>query len=220
MHDRPQWFSTQWLTLGDAMMTSSNGNIFCVTGPLCGEFTGPGEFLAQRPLTRSFGVFIDLRLNKRLSKQPCGWWFETPAWSLWRHRNVIIISKVISQTQFVLSSMLQNTLDDKSTLIQAMAWCHQKKTWNNVDPDLCRHMASLGHNDFKSNSPWSTIIHLWPVTHSISRHTSSWHYSKPFISWVFQEWQVVGEVPVWGELSLYRTAIHNYYPGSKQHALA
>ena len=48
----------------------------------------PGEFPAQRPVTRSFDVFFDLRLNKRLSKQPWGWWFETPAWSLWRHRNV------------------------------------------------------------------------------------------------------------------------------------
>ena len=28
-----------------------------------------GEFLAQRPVTRSFHVFFDLRLNKRLSKQ-------------------------------------------------------------------------------------------------------------------------------------------------------
>ena len=72
------------------MMTSSNGNIFRVTGPLCGEFTGPGEFPAQRPVMRSFDVFFDLRLNKRLSKQPWGWWFETPAWSLWRHRNVQI----------------------------------------------------------------------------------------------------------------------------------
>ena len=68
------------------MMTSSNGNIFRVTGPLCGEFTGPGEVPAQRPVTRSFDVFFHLRLNKRLSKQPWGWWFETPAWSLWRHR--------------------------------------------------------------------------------------------------------------------------------------
>ena len=50
------------------MMTSSNGNIFRVTGPLCGEFAGPGEFLTQRPVTRSFDVFFDLRLNKRLSK--------------------------------------------------------------------------------------------------------------------------------------------------------
>ena len=47
----------------------------------------PGEFPAQRPVTRSFDVFFELRLNKRLSKQPWGWWFETPAWSLWRHRN-------------------------------------------------------------------------------------------------------------------------------------
>ena len=50
------------------MMTSSNGNIFRVTGPVCGEFTGPGEFPAQRPVTRNFDVFFDLRLNKRLSK--------------------------------------------------------------------------------------------------------------------------------------------------------
>ena len=69
------------------MMTSSNGNIFRVAGPLCGEFTGPGEFPAQRPMPRSFDVFFHLRLNKRLSKQPRGWWFETPQWSLWRHCN-------------------------------------------------------------------------------------------------------------------------------------
>ena len=42
------------------MMTSSNGNIFRVT--------------------RSFDVFFDLRLNKRLSQQSWGWW-------LWRHCN-------------------------------------------------------------------------------------------------------------------------------------
>ena len=69
------------------MMTSSNGNIFHVTGHLCGEFTGPGEFPTQRPVTRSFDVFFDLRLNKRLSEQPWGWWFETPSWSLWRQCN-------------------------------------------------------------------------------------------------------------------------------------
>ena len=69
------------------MMTSSNGNIFRVTGPLCGEFTGPGEFPTQRPVTWSFDVFLDLRLNKGLNKQPWGWWFETPSWSLWRQCN-------------------------------------------------------------------------------------------------------------------------------------
>ena len=43
------------------------------------------EFHAQRPVTRSFDVFFDLRPNKRLSKQSWGWWFETPSRSLWRH---------------------------------------------------------------------------------------------------------------------------------------
>ena len=39
---------------------------------------------------RSFDVFFDLRLNKRLSKQSWGWWFETQSCSLslWRHRDV------------------------------------------------------------------------------------------------------------------------------------
>ena len=32
-----------------------------------------GEFLAQRPVARSFDVFFDLRLNKLLSKQSWGW---------------------------------------------------------------------------------------------------------------------------------------------------
>ena len=48
----------------------------------------PGEFPAQRPVTRSFDVFFDLRLNEQLSKQSWGWWFETPSRSLWRHCNV------------------------------------------------------------------------------------------------------------------------------------
>ena len=47
----------------------------------------PGEFPTQRPVTRSFDVFFDLRLNKRLSKQSWDWWFETLSCLLWRHCN-------------------------------------------------------------------------------------------------------------------------------------
>ena len=46
-----------------------------------------GEFPSQRPMTRSFDVFFYLRLNKRLSKQGWGWWFETLSRPLWRHCN-------------------------------------------------------------------------------------------------------------------------------------
>ena len=40
------------------MMTSSNGNIFNVTGPLWEESTGDRWFPSQRPETRSFDVFL------------------------------------------------------------------------------------------------------------------------------------------------------------------
>ena len=40
---------------------------------------------SQRPVTRSFEVFLDLLLNKQLGKQSIRRWFETPSCSLWRH---------------------------------------------------------------------------------------------------------------------------------------
>ena len=45
-----------------------------------------GEFPSQRPVTWSFDVFFDLRLNKRLSKQSRRW-FQMPSHSLWCHCN-------------------------------------------------------------------------------------------------------------------------------------
>ena len=57
---------------------------------LCaGNSQGPVNSPHKGPVTRSFDVFFDLRLNKRLSKQPWGWWFKTPSWSLWRQCNAI-----------------------------------------------------------------------------------------------------------------------------------
>ena len=62
------------------MMTSSNGNIFRVTGPLWtmdpphkGQWCGALVFY--------------VRLHKRLSKQSRPQWFETPSRSSWRHCN-------------------------------------------------------------------------------------------------------------------------------------
>ena len=68
------------------MMTSST---FSASLAFCtGNSPVTGELPSQRPVTRSFDVFFDLRLNKRLSKQSIRWWFETPTRSLWRHRNI------------------------------------------------------------------------------------------------------------------------------------
>ena len=58
-------------------MTSSNGNIFLA---ICaGKSPVTGEFPAQRPVTRSFDVLFDLRLNKR-------WGNNREAGDLRRHR--------------------------------------------------------------------------------------------------------------------------------------
>ena len=55
----------------------------------------PGELPAQRPVTRSFDIFFDLRPNKQLSKQRWGWWFETLSCPLWRHRNIMMITMLM-----------------------------------------------------------------------------------------------------------------------------
>ena len=60
--------------------------IFSALLALCvGNSPVTGEFPSQRPVTRSFDVFFDLCLNKRMSKQSWGWWFEMPSHSLCRH---------------------------------------------------------------------------------------------------------------------------------------
>ena len=70
----------------DIMMASSNGNIFRVTGHLCGEFTGHRWIPHTKASDAELWYFcFYLCTNKRLSKQSSGWWFETPSGSLWRH---------------------------------------------------------------------------------------------------------------------------------------
>ena len=44
-----------------------------------------GGFPPLRPVTRSFDVFIDLRMNKRLNKQSRRLCFDTSSRALWRH---------------------------------------------------------------------------------------------------------------------------------------
>ena len=87
------WRCSSWLHLchwsfghswwGHQMETFSALLAICA-----GNSPVPGKFPTQRPVTRSFDVFFDLRLSTRLSKQSWGWWFETPSRPLWRHRNV------------------------------------------------------------------------------------------------------------------------------------
>ena len=69
----------------------------------------------------SFDVFFDLRMNKRLSKQSWGWWFEMPSHPLWRHCNVLNTSWPLFQQYqmreliFICGTTASNTNKDSET---------------------------------------------------------------------------------------------------------
>ena len=79
----------------DVMMTSSNGNIFRVTGHLCGEFNGTRWIPHTKASDAKLWCF--LWSNKRLSKQWWGWLFETLSSPFWRHCNVHIYHLVMTK---------------------------------------------------------------------------------------------------------------------------
>ena len=77
----------------------------------------PGEFPIQRPVTRSFDVFFDRRLNKRLSKQSWGWWFETQSRPLWRHCHAITwINANLLSIIVICITWLNYEMDDKARI--------------------------------------------------------------------------------------------------------
>ena len=90
------------LLLTANMMTSSNGNIFRVTSPLCREFTG--HRWIPRTKASDALMFSLICLNKQLWKQSWGWWFETPSLSLWRHcneRNWLIMASIYQHANWL-----------------------------------------------------------------------------------------------------------------------
>ena len=107
-----------------------------------GNSTVTDEFPTQRPVTRSFDVFLDLRLNKRFSKQSGDWWFETLSSPLWRHcndrlmwhRELISIFRKTDSCVFPIIS---------ASLAQAIL-LHSGAIWRQVSwPTLAQVMACL-----------------------------------------------------------------------------
>ena len=84
----------------------------------------------------------------------------------WNFRWVIFVLNLVIDGwcisgKIALSWKSLDLSDDMSTLVQVMAWClrQQAITWANVDPDLCRYMASLGHNKSSiSCQHWTNML--------------------------------------------------------------
>ena len=103
---------------------------FALLAICAGNSPVPGEFPTQRPVTRSFDGFFDLRLHKRLSKQSWGWWLETLPRPLWRHRNVWSLNESstgimlhINNTSMVQQNLFQQTIPGCNKLCFGECWC-------------------------------------------------------------------------------------------------
>ena len=75
------WYIMKWMSIRPSIMMSSNGNIFCVTGPLCGEFTGHWWI----PLTKASDAELWCFLS--VPEQMIVQTNRIPSCSLWRHCN-------------------------------------------------------------------------------------------------------------------------------------
>ena len=129
----------------------------------------PGEFQTQRPVTRSFDGFFDLRLNKRLSKQCWGWWFETLSCPLWRHCNDY--PRVISNHDTDCSSHRnwhcgQNVHGELSQYHgrQELVYSMWTIKWMLSDEARIQDISNNGKDYMRSISPWL----LWWMMRGVS----------------------------------------------------
>ena len=96
----------------EQMMTSSNGNIFRVTGPLCGEFTS----YRWIPLTKTSDAELT---NGWVYNRNTGDWRRRRA-----HYDVTVMHFKIRPPPTQVHA--SNLVNEKSTLIQVIVWCRHK----------------------------------------------------------------------------------------------
>ena len=87
-----QWMIHACVVFEAPMMTSSNGNIFRATGPMCGEFTGHRWIPCTKSSDTELWFFFDLCLNK-------AWVNNRETGDLRRHPDhydIIVMSHVLS----------------------------------------------------------------------------------------------------------------------------
>ena len=136
-------------------MTSSTGKIIRVTGHLWGTSPVPGEFSAQRSVTRSFDVFFDLRLNKRLSKQWRDWWLETPSSPSWRHCNVLRMQ--VELRRFILS--YENNKGGSFLIVNALSLSAAPDIVSLMHLPLIK-MSVFSQTAFLNASQWMKILYF------------------------------------------------------------
>ena len=83
------------------MMTLSNGNISALLAICAGNHRSPVNSPRKCQWRGALMFSLICALNKRLSKQCRGWWFETPSCPLWRHCNELHHKKMTFSKRFL-----------------------------------------------------------------------------------------------------------------------
>ena len=105
------------------MMMSSNGNIFHVTGPLWGDFTGDQWIPVTKASDVELWCFLWSASEQKLSKQPRRWWFEMPSHPLWCHCNGMALLSQILTTNYPIANKW-NCLCQVQSLIKFLKLLH------------------------------------------------------------------------------------------------
>ena len=137
-------------------MTSSNGNIFRVTGHLCGEFTG------DRWIRRTKASGAELWCFLRSAPWINGWVNNREAGDLRCHRGHYDVIVMISQQASTLAQqgnnelILQNMVHKQSTYGDVMPWKRFPHNWHFVrgihwSPQLS---FAVCRNDLLHKHPW------------------------------------------------------------------
>ena len=141
-------------------MTSSNGNIFRVTGHLCGEFTD------RRWIPPTTASDAELWcLNERLSIQWWGWWFETPSGPLWHHSNEWIDECTVQQAVRLVTHSDKHPIDSLQ---------------------VCRHIMRYQMFVHDDVIKWKHFPRYWPFVRGIHRspvnspHKGQWRGALMF----------------------------------------
>ena len=144
--------------------------IFSALLAICaGNSPVTGEFPTQRPMTRSFDVYFDLRPKERLSKQWWGWWFETLSRSLWRHRNVCCAKGIAQGANATLVFNAQSPVI--AFLWTFVTWCDDGfMLWLHDDVitwDVCRITDPLWGESIGHRWNEGSAFILWNVNKTL-----------------------------------------------------
>ena len=134
--------------------------------PVTGEFP-------ERPLTRSFHGFFDLRLNQRLSKHSWGWWFEKPSRPLWRHSNEINQLEISKNYSDIIMGAMASQITSLTIVYSTVySGADQRKHQSSTPMAFVR-----GIHRWPVNYP-----HKWPVTRKCFHlMTSSWEINNSMV---------------------------------------